>query len=102
MKPSIFAHSIEEAKSLSQKLLLDAIVIVYSESCYYCNLLKTDLANNPHVTANKIICYIDYNDSQDIVDQFEIKSVPFSFLLNSDNHFIGYNKTKYFSWIKNL
>jgi thioredoxin-like negative regulator of GroEL len=103
--PPIFVDSLESAIVLSEEIRCEVLVIFSAEWCSYCQNLKNDINSKKldDVLCNKIICYVDYDESKQLVKKYNVKKIPDSRLIETTGNitkFIGYNKDKYIIWLK--
>lgn len=101
----IFANSPEDAVVLAESSSLDVLLIFTAPWCPSCVTMKNDLHNNLHIIANKIVCYVDYDKSPDMVKEYKVKIIPSYFLYNhriEKKRGSGYrNITKFQKWLEN-
>jgi thioredoxin-related protein len=102
-QPSILVSSIDEAVSLAGEIDSVALIVFTSDSCGYCVKLKKDFENYPSMIENKVICYIEYDKNRSLAKKYNVKSLPYSMIID-DGHmvkeYIGYEKIKYSEWLK--
>ncbi len=103
-EPPIYTDSLLGAIAESQESKKEILVIFTSTRCKYCNLLKTDLENNPEILENIIVCCINYDQNQDLVKEYGVKSIPDCLLIKNMievRRKVGYNNLKDFEiWLK--
>lgn len=104
----IFLNSLEDSQAMSKISQKDLIVIFGSSSCKYCEELKSDINSGDFdsVLTNKIVCYVELNENnKQIKTSYKINIIPDSrFFVNDkqESKIVGYEKSKYQNWLKNL
>lgn len=90
------------AQTLSAQTHQDILLIFSASWCRYCQVLKKDLIKLDNID-NKIICIIDIEEQKELVRKFKIKTIPSSFIINSDidilSSKIGYDHNSYNAWL---
>ena len=102
-QPSILVSSIDEATSLATKIDSVALIVFTSDSCGYCVKLKKDFEYYPSMIENKVVCYVEYDENRLLAKKYNVKALPHSIILDSNNitkEYIGYEKIKYSEWLK--
>lgn len=99
--------NLDIAQSLSESTEQPLILIFGSKSCTFCGLLKKDIENGYFLVQldRKIVCYIDVAKRQDLIDKYEIKSLPDTRLIidgKQKGSMVGYERSKYKKWLSNL
>ena len=104
----IFLNSLEDSQAMSKISQKDLIVIFGSSSCKYCEELKSDINSGDFdsVLTNKIVCYVELNENnKQIKTSYKINIIPDSrFFVNDkqESKIVGYEKSKYQNWLKNI
>lgn len=104
----VFLNSLEDSQAMSKISQKDLIVIFGSSSCKYCEELKSDINSGDFdsVLTNKIVCYVELNENnKQIKTSYKINIIPDSrFFVNDkqESKIVGYEKSKYQNWLKNL
>jgi len=78
--PPVFVDTPEDAFILAKKIKLDVLLIFEADWCRFCKPLKEAINGDLAMVPDTIICFIDYDKRQDLVEQYEVKVVPDSFL----------------------
>lgn len=95
-----------EDLSLALKLSKDTgqkVLLVFSADwCAYCSNLKNDLSKLDNLD-NKIICILDTDSHTKLSKKFKVKTLPMSFILDSDGNSLfyikGYDFNSYNEWL---
>jgi thioredoxin-related protein len=102
-QPSILVSSIDEAVILANEIDSVALIVFTSDSCGYCVKLKKDFEHHPAMIENKVVCYVEYDENRLLAKKYNVKALPHSLILHSNNitkEYIGYEKIKYSEWLK--
>lgn len=98
----VYVSDLELALSLSKETKQEVLLIFSASWCQFCNKLKNDLSLLSNLD-NKIICIIDSDEEKKLSRQFKVKTLPSSFLINSDGDIIsnitGYDFNSYNRWL---
>jgi thioredoxin-related protein len=90
--------SVDLAKEYQRKVL----VIFGADWCPYCKVLKKDIVSID--TKQYIVCIIDTDKNTDLVNEYKIKGLPTSIVLNTTKQELtrktGYKANDYNSWLK--
>ena len=70
----------QEAKDTDSKL----VIVFGADWCKYCTILKSDLQNKLMEINNTVICIVDYDTNKDLVDQFKVKTIPDSLIIEDN------------------
>ena len=101
----VIVDNLDVAKHEAKETNSTLVVIFSAEWCKYCTILKSDIENNPNDLKNHVICIIDYDSQRDLVDSFNVKTIPDSIILDPiENKIVkrkrGYsNFTDYKKWL---
>lgn len=102
---AIFTNNLLDSIALSESSNKEVLVIFTASWCKYCSIMKKDLENNKDILDNKIICYINFDENQDLVRTYNVKTIPDYFILKNKietKRKVGYtNKVAFIKWIKN-
>lgn len=98
---------LQVAQSLSESTEQPLILIFGAKSCAFCGLLKKDIEDGYFLMQldGKIVCYIDISKRQDLIDKYEIQSLPDTrYIVNGQQraYMVGYDRKKYEKWLKNV
>lgn len=105
-EPAIYVESMVDAVALSETIKKDVLVIFTADWCQYCQKMKNDIAKNPSIIDDKIICYVDKDNNEDLIKEYKVKSIP-DYLILRDNieiaRQVGYHgKDRLKEWLKNV
>ncbi len=70
----------QEAKDTDSKL----VIVFSADWCKYCTILKSDLQNKLMEINKTVICIVDYDSNKDLVDQFKVKTIPDSLIIEDN------------------
>jgi thioredoxin-related protein len=106
-KANYIVDSLPEAQQISSQTQQPILVIFGSDSCVFCDKLKTDINNQTLIEYIDpyIVCYVDLNEYPQYKGEYKITIIPDSRIL-SNNKMVskaqGYSKDKYIDWLKSL
>lgn len=101
LKEYILYDKYEEAKKLSELYNKSLILIFSAPWCQYCQDLKKDLESFD-LLKNCIVCVLDTDKNQELVNKYKIKGLPTSIILqhNKEIRKRGYKYRDYNFWLK--
>jgi thioredoxin 1 len=104
-KPPAFVDTPEDAFALSEGLDLDVLLIFTASWCQSCVVMKNDLNNNLSVIDDMIVCYVDHDNRQDMVKEYQVRVLPTYFVYRKKKELkkaIGYKGlSKFKTWLNN-
>lgn len=100
-----FFTDINAALLVAEKVQKNIVVIFSMDNCLYCDKLKHDLVSMDHAEGF-IVCVLDSDKNQKLIEQHKIRLWPSSIILSSDPKHpllsvkIGYKtKQDYDAWL---
>jgi thioredoxin-related protein len=102
LETNIVYDDLNQAVYLAKEYRRKVLVVFGADWCPYCKVLKKDILNID--TKQYIVCIINTDKSTDLVNEFKIKGLPTSIILNTTKQElakkIGYKVNDYNSWLK--
>lgn len=101
---AIVYDDIDKAKNIAEHYDKKLVLVFSAEWCPFCKKLKSDL----DILANKnsyVICLIDIEKNKKVVQQYQLKTLPTSIVLDNNKEMqrtSGYNRTSYSNWLKSI
>jgi thioredoxin-like negative regulator of GroEL len=102
-----FVDNLGDAIALSESSNKPILVVFGAEWCKYCKILIDDLNDEDSIRVlnDFIICSIDIDKDKVISQDFKVRNLPDSRILNNKIEiaaYVGYNgKKKYLTWVQN-
>jgi len=100
---NILYDDLNKAVDLAKDYNRNILVIFGADWCPYCKVLKKDIVNID--TKPYIVCIVDTDKNTDLVNEYKIKGLPTSIILNTTKQELarktGYKANDYSSWLKN-
>lgn len=102
-----FVDNLGDAIALSESSNKPILVVFGAEWCKYCKILIDDLNDEDSIRVlnDFIICSIDIDKDKAISQDFKVRNLPDSRILNNKIEiaaYVGYNgKKKYLTWVRN-
>ena len=101
----VYTSSLQDSLIESENSKKDILVIFTADWCGACQKMKKDIDDDPSLVDGLIVCYIDYDESPDLVKEYKVKKIPDYFLLSKGvetKRKVGYsNKNDFKKWLKN-
>lgn len=101
-KTIAYVEDLNLALNLSKQTNQQVLLVFGASWCVFCQQLKNDLSSLNNID-NKIICIIDTDSNKKLAKKFKVKTLPSSFLLDSDGNIVsniaGYNFDTYNKWL---
>lgn len=99
---NIIYDNLNKAVDLAKDNDRNILVIFGADWCPYCKVLKKDIVNID--TKKYIVCIIDTDKNTELVNEYKIKGLPTSIILNTTKKELtrktGYKTNDYNSWLK--
>jgi thioredoxin-related protein len=99
-------NSLTEAQKLSNETKKPILLILGSDSCNFCSLLKNDLDSVLKKDVdNFIVCYLDLKSDPELKKQYNVSLMPDSRIISNGkmNYSIkGYKQRDYKKWLENV
>lgn len=80
---AIYVDTLEDAIAMSEDTNKDVLLIFGAEWCGACGKLKTDLLNNPQMSDNLIICYVNIDKNQNLATEYRVRTIPHYILIRN-------------------
>lgn len=99
---TIFFNEYDQAKNISKEYNKKLVLIFGAEWCPYCKELKKDM-DKIQEFKKYVVCYIDINQFQPLVEKYQIKNLPTSIIMLNDkeeNRKSGYKYNDYCEWLR--
>jgi thioredoxin-related protein len=99
---TIFLNEYDQAKKISKEYNKKLILIFGAEWCPYCKELKKDM-DKIREFKKYVVCYIDINQFQFLVQKYQIKNLPTSIIIFDDkeeDRKSGYKYSDYCEWLQ--
>lgn len=104
-KPPAFTDTPEDAFALSEGIGVDVLLIFTASWCQSCVVMKNDLHNNLDLIEDMIVCYVDHDDRNDMVREYEVRVLPTYFVYRNKKELkraAGYKGlSKFKEWLNN-
>jgi thioredoxin-related protein len=102
LKDNIVYDDLNKSIELASKHNRKVLIIFGADWCPYCKTLKKDISTL--FIQKYVVSIIDIDKNSDIVDEFKIKGLPTSVVIDSNKkelaRKIGYKKQEYEDWLK--
>jgi len=75
-EPPIFVNDMVDALALSENTNKQILVVFTADWCKQCQIMKKDIADNPDMVSDTIVCYLNIDFNQGLAKEYDIKFIP--------------------------